>query len=86
MRKPRLFNHEGYACPTEYNAEMLEIEKERRKREERRKYRPMVYICSPFAGDVPRNIRNARRYSRFAVMKGNIPIAPHGTQFAGSHR
>lgn len=39
--------------------------------------RPMVYICSPFSGDVEANVANARRYSRFAVDKGYIPIAPH---------
>ena len=42
-----------------------------------RVFRPIVYICSPFSGDVENNIANARRYSRFAVDKGYIPIAPH---------
>ena len=37
----------------------------------------MVYICSPYAGDVESNIEKARRYSRFAVESGCIPIAPH---------
>jgi hypothetical protein len=37
----------------------------------------MVYICSPYAGNVEENIRNARRYSRFAVEKGYLPITPH---------
>lgn len=39
--------------------------------------RPIAYICSPFSGDVEANVANARRYSRFAVDKGYIPIAPH---------
>jgi hypothetical protein len=38
---------------------------------------PFVYICSPFKGDVKTNIQNARRYSRFAVDQGVIPLAPH---------
>lgn len=42
-----------------------------------RAFRSIVYICSPFSGDVEENIANARRYSRFAVDKGYIPIAPH---------
>lgn len=38
---------------------------------------PMVYVCSPFSGDVAGNIANARKYSRYAVEQGYIPIAPH---------
>lgn len=37
----------------------------------------MVYICSPFSGDMEGNTVKARRYSRFAVDRGTIPIAPH---------
>lgn len=37
----------------------------------------MVYVCSPLSGDVEKNTANARRYSRFAVERGYIPIAPH---------
>lgn len=59
-------NHEGYADPTAYAA-LTKIEEEGR----------FVYICSPFFGDVEGNIANARRYCRFAVDKGFIPIAPH---------
>lgn len=40
-------------------------------------YKPMVYICSPYAGDVESNIEKARSYSRFAVDSGYMPIAPH---------
>ena len=39
-------------------------------------YRPLVYICSPLSGDVPDNTEKARRYCRFALEKGQIPIAP----------
>ena len=42
-----------------------------------RTFRPIVYICSPYAGDIETNVVAARRYSRFAVEKGYIPIAPH---------
>jgi hypothetical protein len=37
----------------------------------------IVYICSPFSGDVIRNTENACRYCRYAVSKGVLPIAPH---------
>jgi hypothetical protein len=40
-------------------------------------YHPMVYICSPYAGNIEENVYNARRYSRFAVEKGYLPITPH---------
>ncbi len=62
------FNSEGYYDPVPYeairNADAV-------------KYRPMVYICSPFAGDTQGNTEKARRYSRFAADMGTIPIAPH---------
>ena len=38
---------------------------------------PIVFICSPYSGDVRRNIEAARRYCRFAVEVGYIPFAPH---------
>lgn len=67
------FNSEGYYDPTTYEA-LTNIEKEERAL---RAFRPIVYICSPYAGDVEANVENARRYSRFAVGAGYIPIAPH---------
>ena len=66
-------NIEGYSDPTAYEALSL-IESEERAL---RAFRPIVYICSPFAGDVEKNVTAARRYCRFAVDKGYIPIAPH---------
>lgn len=44
---------------------------------EKQSFRPIVYICSPYSGEVEKNVANARRYSRFAVDKGYIPLAPH---------
>lgn len=40
-------------------------------------YRPIVYICSPFSGEIEVNIQKARDYCRFAVDQKYIPIAPH---------
>lgn len=68
------FNSEGYHDPTTYEA-LSKIEKE--EKAAKRAYRPLVYICSPFAGDVEGNTEKARRYSRFAVRQACIPLAPH---------
>lgn len=65
------YNTEGYHDPTAYEA-LSKIEKAAKK-----PYRPLVYICSPFAGDIEKNIRQARLYSRFAVQNKCIPITPH---------
>lgn len=67
------FNSEHYYDPTAYLA-MATVTKEEK---ETRIFRPLVYICSPFAGDIDENIKATRRYSRFAVEQGYIPIAPH---------
>lgn len=67
------FNSEGYHDPTPYEA-LTAIEKEEKAA---KVFRPLVYICSPFAGDTERNIRRARGYCRFVVSKGCIPLAPH---------
>ena len=67
------FNAERYYDPTAYAA-LTASEKEEKAL---RAFRPIVYICSPYAGDVEKNGEAAQRYSRFAVDKGYIPIAPH---------
>ena len=67
------FNSEHYADPTPQQAlSIIETEREAMKT-----YRPLVYICSPYSGDVAGNVKNARRYCRFAFEQGCIPIAPH---------
>ena len=43
----------------------------------RNKDSPIVYICSPYSGDVSGNLDRACRYSRFAVDEGCVPITPH---------
>ena len=66
-------NSEQYADPTVYEA-LTNIETERKAL---RAFRPIVYICSPFSGDVKGNVANTKRYCRFAVDSGYIPIAVH---------
>ena len=66
------FNHEGYYDPTAFEA-LSTIEAEER----RARFRPVVYVCSPFSGDPAGNAEKARRYCRFAVDSGYAPFAPH---------
>lgn len=67
------FNSEGYYDPTAYEALIATTKEEK----SLRAFRPIVYICSPYAGDIDRNVKAARKYSKFAVSMGYIPIAPH---------
>lgn len=68
------YNSEGYHDPTTYEA-LSRIEKE--EKAAKKAYRPLVYICSPYAGEVENNVNMARVYSRFAVRNACIPLAPH---------
>lgn len=71
------FNSEGYHDLVVYEA-LTNMEKEQRAAvRAAAAYRPLVYICSPYAGDVETNAENARKYSRFAVENMAIPFAPH---------
>ena len=66
------YNSEGYYDPTAYEA-LTKVTQE----EKAARYRPLVYICSPYSGDTEGNTEKARRYSRFAADADTIPIAPH---------
>jgi len=70
---PDKFNAEGYPDPTAYEA-LTTVEQEEKAA---KAFRPLVYICSPYSGDIGNNIKSAKRYSRFAVDMGYIPITPH---------
>lgn len=65
-------NGEGYPDPTAYEA-LTAVQKQ----ENKKPYRPLVFVCSPLAGAVAQNLENARRYSRFAALRGMIPVTPH---------
>jgi hypothetical protein len=66
------YNSEGYPDPTAAEA-LANVARE----EKAKGWKPCVFICSPFAGDIHRNTLNARRYLKFAADKGAIPFAPH---------
>ena len=71
-----LYNSEGYFSPTEYEA-MTRIEKEEKAARKAANFRPIVSICSPYAGNIEQNTENAKKYSRFAVDNHCLPITPH---------
>ena len=71
-----MYNSEGYKDPVVYEA-LTRVEAEERAARAAAAYRPLVYICSPYAGDIVKNTYRARAFSRFAVEKKYIPIAPH---------
>lgn len=70
------FNSEGYYDPVPFEA-LSKIEREEQAMRKSAAYLPMVYVCSPYSGNVGENLAKARIYSRFAVMKNTIPFAPH---------
>ena len=37
----------------------------------------LIYVCSPYSGDIEYNVEFARKASRFVVDQGHIPITPH---------
>ena len=52
MTHVNLYNAERYLDPTAYEA-LMNIEREAK----RTAYKPLVFICSPFAGNIERNTR-----------------------------
>lgn len=76
------YNNEGYPDPTTYEA-LRRVAAEEKKTKKIPDfltftgYRPLVYICSPYAGDIYQNMKNARKYSRFALLRNAIPLTPH---------
>lgn len=63
-------NAEGYLDLTAFEA---------LKRAQRKSfgYRSLVYICSPYSGDVQANVAVALEFCRVAVERRKIPFAPH---------
>ena len=76
------YNSEGYHDPTAHEA-LTNIERESREvnlnalAQTVPGYRSVVFICSPYAGEIQKNKRRAREYCKFAVKQNCIPLAPH---------
>lgn len=73
------YNSEGYYDPTTYEAisNIIKEEKAEKKAEKKAAFKPLVYICSPYSGDIDINVKKARDFCRFAIEKNCIPLAPH---------
>ena len=69
------YNPEGYSDPTPHEALTNIMKKE--KAEKKSAFKPLVYICSPYSGNVEENVNKARSFCRFALEQNCIPIAPH---------
>lgn len=73
LRKVNDFlNKEGYPDPTPHEAL-----KNIRNPWKRFGFRPLVYICSAYAGNTDENAAKARMYMRFAMAHNRIPVASH---------
>lgn len=66
----KYFNNEGYADPTAYEA-LNRIQHE----ESKKKYRPMIYICSLYTDKS--SVNHTIACCRWAKDNGCIPISPH---------
>lgn len=60
------YNPERYPDPTAYAGLTAAI-----KAEKGMHFKPVVYICSPYSGNIRLNTANARRYCRYAVDNRN---------------
>lgn len=69
------FNAEGYYVTTPHEA-LSNITREE-KAAAKAAFKPLVYVCSPFSGDIENNNKRTRAFCRFALDNGNIPLAPH---------
>jgi hypothetical protein len=69
-------NPEHYPDPTAADA-IAAVAKEEDKPRLRGRKRPLVYICSPYRGNVAYNVRRAQSYCRFAISRNAVPFAPH---------
>ena len=59
-------NKEHYPDPTAYKA-LKNIDKPKQ----------LVFICSPYQGDINTNTIRVKRYARFAVAEKVVPVIPH---------
>ena len=66
-----MFNASGCRNLTAYEA-IRNVSKE-----EKLPFMPLIYICSPYSGNIEQNIKKAARYAEFAYKSGCIPVTPH---------
>ena len=62
------FNHEGYFDPTTYEA-LTNIHREEMAADKKAAYLPLVYVCSPYTGDIETNVRMQNDTADSLLMK-----------------
>ena len=68
-------NSEGYMDLVPHKA-ILNVKREK-KTESKSAFRPLVYICAPFSGNIEGNKKKAAEFAHYAYKQGCIPITPH---------
>lgn len=71
----KIRNSEGYMDVVAYKA-IMNVDREK-KAAERPAFRPLVYVCAPFSGDIEGNKKKAAEFAHFAYKQGCIPMTPH---------
>ena len=69
------FNHEGYEDPTTYEA-LTNIHREEVVADKKAAYLPLVYVCSPYAGDIENNVKTRLMQKNWE----RLPICSTGTE------
>ena len=71
----KIRNSEGYMDVVAYKA-IMNVDREK-KAETKSAFRPLVYVCAPFNGDIEGNKKKAAEFAEFAYKNGCIPVTPH---------
>lgn len=71
----KIRNSEGYMDLVAYKA-IMNVDREK-KAENKSAFRPLVYVCAPFNGDIEGNKKKATEFAEFAYKNGCIPVTPH---------
>lgn len=71
----KIRNSEGYMDLVAYKA-IMNVDREK-KAETKSAFRPLIYVCAPFNGDIEGNKKKAAEFAEFAYKNGCIPITPH---------
>ena len=71
----KIRNSEGYMDFVAYKA-IMNVDREK-KAETKSAFRPLIYVCAPFNGDIEGNKKKAAEFAHFAYKQGCIPVTPH---------
>lgn len=62
---------------TKYHTNRISAMKELAKEYELTQEKKLIYVCSPYAGDVLGNTERARKYAKQVIQAGCVPFVPH---------